>query len=90
MLGMEFFDFLNNLVHPTYSSTWWHHWLFFLSWSIDDEGLSREEHASDRDRILESGAGDLGWVDDTSPHEILVLVTSRIISIVWVWIFDHF
>lgn len=49
---------------------------------IDDECLSREEHTSHRDGIFESTSFDFGWIDDTSPYEIFVLIHSGIVSIV--------
>src|SRR5437899_8502176 len=47
---------------------------------LGNHGLSSDEQAGDRDRVLQRGAHHFGWIDDTLGDQVAVLASLGIIA----------
>ena len=59
--------------HSTHAAHVGHAAAAFFLGDVGDHGFGGEHEAGDRGCVLESGAGDLGGVDNTRLDEVLVL-----------------
>jgi hypothetical protein len=78
---------IGRLHHTTHTwVTGWHWW--FWSWLVGNDTLGGEEHACYGSGLLKSYTSYLGWVDDTSLVEVLILLGASIVTEVLLAVLD--
>ncbi len=56
------------------------HGSFLFLGQLGDQSFGRQHQSCDRGRVLESGAGHLGWIDDTGLHQVFELIGLGVVA----------
>src|SRR5207247_4917107 len=67
-------------VHPAHATAAGHRGHLLLLLLLHHHALSGEEQSRDGRGVLQRRAGDLGWVDHASQHQVLVLVGLGVVA----------
>jgi hypothetical protein len=69
------------VVHPAHAARW-HRRSLFLFRNLGDQCFGGEQQARYGRCVLQRGARDLGWIDDTGFHQVGVLLGRDVVAFV--------